>query len=301
MMKLIPSKEFEKMSISETLKYLESGVDGLSSDEAGRRLRIYGYNYVEEERKSLLNDFLKRLWGPMPWLLEVAIVLSIIIEHYVEALIIATLIVVNAFIGFRHTRTSERVLRLLRSKLAIGARVLRDGKWITMDAKFIVPGDIAALGLGDIVPADCKIIEGNALVDQSMLTGESLPVEVSVGNVIYAGSILKRGQVKTVITNIGKNTYFGRTVELVKTAQPKSHQQEVMLQITKYSMYIGVAAIVAALVFAIMMGLKKYSCSVGHVCRNYSNGSCSCCFTCCVNHYAGCRCNEACLQGGSSN
>jgi H+-transporting ATPase len=257
MMKLIPSKEFEKMSISETLKYLESGVDGLSSDEAGRRLRIYGYNYVEEERKSLLNDFLKRLWGPMPWLLEVAIVLSIIIEHYVEALIIATLIVVNAFIGFRHTRTSERVLRLLRSKLAIRARVLRDGKWITIDAKYIVPGDIAALGLGDIVPADCKIIEGNALVDQSMLTGESLPVEVSVGNVIYAGSILKRGQVKTVITNIGKNTYFGRTVELVKTAQPKSHQQEVMLQITKYSMYIGVAAIVAALVFAIMMGLKN--------------------------------------------
>ena len=229
----------------------------MSSEEVSRRLKIYGLNYVEERRESAVKSFLKRFWNPMAWLLEIAIVLSIVVGHYIEASIIFSLMFINAVIGFYHEKSSKRVLELLKSKLALKAVVLRDGKWGQIDAKYLVPGDIIALGIGDVVPADCKIIEGSATVDQSMLTGESLPVDISTGGIVYAGSIVRGGRAKAVVVNTGRNTYFGMTVELVRIAQPKSHQQEVMFAITRYSMYIGLAAIAIAIVFAVATGLKN--------------------------------------------
>ncbi|MEM0048797.1 MAG: plasma-membrane proton-efflux P-type ATPase [Ignisphaera sp.] len=243
--------------MEDALKILQTSLDGLSSEEVNRRLKIYGLNYVEERRESAVKSFLKRFWNPMAWLLEIAIVLSIVIGHYVEASIIFSLMFINAVIGFHHEKSSKRVLELLKSKLALKAVVLRDGKWGQIDAKYLVPGDIIALGIGDVVPADCKIIEGGATIDQSMLTGESLPVDISAGGIVYAGSIVRGGRAKAVVVNTGRNTYFGRTVELVRIAQPKSHQQEVMFAITRYSMYIGLAAIAIAIVFAVVTGLKN--------------------------------------------
>ncbi|MEL9940189.1 MAG: plasma-membrane proton-efflux P-type ATPase [Ignisphaera sp.] len=243
--------------MEDTLNVLQTSLNGLSSEEVNRRLKVYGLNYVEERRESAVKSFLKRFWNPMAWLLEIAIVLSIAVGHYIEASIIFSLMFINAVIGFYHEKSSKRVLELLKSKLALKAVVLRDGKWVQIDAKYLVPGDIIALGIGDVVPADCKIIEGSATVDQSMLTGESLPVDISAGGIVYAGSIVRSGRAKAVVVNTGRSTYFGRTVELVKIAQPKSHQQEVMFVITRYSMYIGLAAIAIAIVFAVVTGLKN--------------------------------------------
>lgn len=251
------SRDFASIGIEDALRILQTSLSGLTSDEASRRISVYGLNYVEEEKEGGVKKFLKRFWNPMAWLLEIAIVLSAIIGRYVEASIIFALMCVNAIIGYYHEKSSERVLELLRSKLAVKANALRDGKRVQIDAKYLVPGDVVLLGLGDVVPADCKVVEGDLTVDQSMLTGESLSVEVPAGGVVYAGSIIGRGNAKAVVVNTGRNTYFGKTVELVRIAQPKSHQQEVMFAITKYSMYIGLMSIAIAVVFSIMTGLKN--------------------------------------------
>jgi len=253
----LSTKDFERVSLDEAFKMLGSGPNGLSEDEARRRLSVYGPNVVGEKKESPLLGFLKRFWGPMPWLLEVAILLSLIIGHIIEAIIIASLLLINAVVGFLHQESSRKVLEMLRSRLAPRAKVLRDGDLKTIEAGLVVPGDVVVVELGDVVPADCKVVEGELSVDQSILTGESLPVDVSSNGILFAGSIIKRGRAKCLVVNTGKNTYFGKTVELVKIARPKSHQQEVMLAITKYSMYIGVAVMIAASIYTYVSGLKN--------------------------------------------
>jgi H+-transporting ATPase len=253
----LSTKDFERVSLNEAFKLLNSELNGLSEEEAERRLSIYGPNIVEEKKESTLLEFLKRFWGPMPWLLEVAILLSLIIGHTIEAIIIACLLVINAVVGFIHHESSRKVLELLKSKLALRAKVLRGGSLKSVEASLIVPGDVIIVELGDVVPADCKVVEGEVLVDQSVLTGESLPVDVVPGGVIFAGSVIRKGRAKCLVVNTGRNTYFGRTVELVRIARPKSHQQEVMLAITKYSMYIGTAVMIVASIYTYISGLKN--------------------------------------------
>jgi len=253
----LSTKDFEKISLNDAFKLLNSELNGLSEEEAERRLSIYGPNIVEEKKESTLLEFLKRFWGPMPWLLEVAILLSLIIGHTIEAIIIACLLVINAVIGFIHHESSRKVLELLKSKLALRAKVLRGGSLKSVEASLIVPGDVIIVELGDVVPADCKVVEGEVLVDQSVLTGESLPVDVVPGGVIFAGSAIRKGRAKCLVVNTGRNTYFGRTVELIRIARPKSHQQEVMLAITKYSMYIGTAVMIVASIYTYISGLKN--------------------------------------------
>jgi len=251
------TKDFESLSIDEVFKLLATDPSGLKEEEAERRLRIYGPNAVEEEKRNAAVDFLKRFWGPMPWLLEIAIVLSILIGHFIEAAIIAVLLVMNAIIGFMHQESSRKVLEMLKSRLSPKAKVFRDGSLKVIDSRFLVPGDVAIVELGDVVPADCKIIEGDLSVDQSALTGESLPVDVSSGGIIFSGSLVKRGRAKCIVVATGRNTYFGRTAELVKIARPKSHQQEIMLTVTKYSMYIGLAVMIIASIYVYLSGLKN--------------------------------------------
>ena len=188
--------------------------------------------------------FLLRYWGPMPWLLELAIVLSVVLKHYLEAGIIFALLTINTVIGQVQSRGSQRALEALKKRLAINARVLRESKWLTKEAREIVPGDIISVGLGDIVPADAKLISGDLSIDQSILTGESLPVDVQESAIIYSGSIVRRGEAKCVVVNTGANTYFGKTAELVKTAKPKSHQEQIMLAIVRYMMFLGIGALV---------------------------------------------------------
>ncbi len=256
--KIRGTSEYKKISLDETLKSLETSTDGLMDSEVRNRLKIFGYNEIEEKRKNTLLEFLLRYWGPMPWLLELAMGLSFVLRHYLEGIIIFVLLTVNAIIGHMHSRGSQKALELLKKKLAIKAKVLRDGKWVMKEAKEIVPGDMMVVGLGDIVPADAKIISGELSIDQSALTGESLPVEAHQSDIIYSGSVVRRGEARCAVVNTGVNTYFGKTAELVKIATPKSHQEEIMMAIIKYMMYLGIAALFSVLAFGLFMHLKEH-------------------------------------------
>ncbi|MEM3704302.1 MAG: plasma-membrane proton-efflux P-type ATPase [Candidatus Bathyarchaeia archaeon] len=249
------TSDFKQLSIEETFKILETSMQGLTEAEAKNRIEKFGYNEITEKRKNPFTDFLKSYWGPMPWLLELAIILSCIIGHYLEAIIIFMLLTINVIIGFIHSRRSQKVLEFLKKRLTIKAKVLREEKWMVKDAKEIVLGDIILVRLGDLVPADAKILSGELSVDQSALTGESLPANLSPSEILYASSIVTRGEAKCVVINTGVNTYFGRTAELVKTAKPKSHQEEIMMSITKYMMYVGIVALILTSAYALMLNM----------------------------------------------
>ncbi len=261
-LKIKSTSEYKTISREETLKFLETSPDGLAESEAGNRLQAFGYNEIVEKKKNPFLEFLLRYWGPMPWLLELAMGLSFVLRHYLEGIIIFTLLTVNAVIGHLHARGSQKAVELLKKKLAIKAKVLRDGKWLMREAREVVPGDIVAVNLGDIAPADAKIVGGGLSVDESALTGESLPKEAGESDVIYSGSVVKRGEARCVAVNTGANTYFGKTAELVKIAKPKSHQEEVMMAIVKYMMYLGIAAFISVLLYGVLMNIKEHAVTI---------------------------------------
>jgi len=252
-LKLRKTSEFKNKSVDETLKLLETSLKGLNESEVKNRLKIFGYNEISEKKKNPLSDFLLRYWGPMPWLLEIAMILSFALNHLLEGIIILVLLTINAIIGHVQSANAQKAVKILKKELAIKVNVLRDRKWITINAKEIVPGDIVALKLGDIVPGDAKIIVNELSVDESALTGESLPKEAQKSSIIYSGSVVKQGEARCVVINTGINTYFGRTTELVKIAKPKSHQEEIMMAIIKYMMYIGIGASILVSIYALIL------------------------------------------------
>jgi len=244
-MNLRNTSEYKELSVEETIKLLDTSTNGLTEPDVRKRIGRFGRNEVPEKEKNPVLDFLSRYWGPMPWLLELAMALSYVLSHYLELVIIFGLLTTNAIIGFAHTRGSQKALQLLKQKLAVRAKVLRDGGWLVRDARELVPGDIIAIGLGDLVPADAKVLsDGQVSVDQSALTGESLPVSVRESGIVYSSSTVKRGEARCVVVNTGMNTYFGRAAELVKIAKPVSHQEQIMMAVVKYMMYLGAAAFI---------------------------------------------------------
>jgi H+-transporting ATPase len=248
------TSEYKELPVDETLGLLNTSETGLTESEAKKRLEEFGENRIAEEKRNPLAEFFSRYWGPMAWLLELSIVLSVLLQHYLEAIIIFVLLTVNVTIGFYHASSSQKALEFLKKRLAVKAKVLRDGRWVTVDAELIVPGDIFLVGLGDLIPADAKLVSGELSLDQSALTGESLPVNVHESDVVFSSSIVSRGEAKCITVNTGKSTYFGTTAELVKMAKPRSHQEQIMLDIIKYMMYLGIAAL--ALVTADALILK---------------------------------------------
>jgi H+-transporting ATPase len=247
------TSEYKNIPLEVVLQTLETETDGLPDSEAGNRLRQFGYNEIIEIKKNSFLEFLLRYWGPMPWLLEIAMGLSFILGHFLEGMIIFALLTLNAVIGHKHSSSSQKIVELLKEKLAIRAKVLRNSTWVMKDAREIVPGDIIAVKLGDIVPADAVIADGELSVDQSALTGESLPVGAHRSDIIYSGSVVRQGEARCAVVNTGGNTFFGKTAELVRTAQSKSHQEEVMMAIVKYMLYLGLAASVVVSLYAFMM------------------------------------------------
>lgn len=250
------TSEYKNISLEETYKSLENTADGLSDSEVKTRLEKFGYNKIEMDKRNPLFEFILRYWGPMPWLLEIAMVLSFALNHSLEGIIIFTLLSVNAVIGQKHSSSSQKVIDLLNKKLAIKSKVLRNKKWSEEDATGIVNGDVISVKLGDIVPADAKIITGELSVDQSALTGESLPIGTHPSDIIYSGSIVRRGEATGIIVNTGANTFFGKTAELVKIAKPKSHQEEMMMAVVKYLIYLGIAASILVSVSSMLMHLS---------------------------------------------
>jgi H+-transporting ATPase len=234
--------DFEHMPIPEALKQL--GVDmktGLSETEARQRLAQYGPNALPEKKVSALAMFGKFFWGPMPWMIEAAAIMSILVKDWVDFAIILVLLLFNAVLGFWHERQAASALDALKSALAQEAQALRDGKWQTVHAKTLVPGDIVRIRLGNVVPADVKLLEGDYLdVDQSALTGESLPVSKKPGDLAYSGSIAKKGEMTAEVTATGAHTFFGRTAGLVQTAGAKSHFAEANNKIGDFLIILAV-------------------------------------------------------------
>jgi H+-transporting ATPase len=221
---------------------------GLSDTEAEKRLLQFGPNEIPEKKTSPMRKFLSYFWGPIPWMIEVAAVLSIIIQHYEDFAVIFTLLIVNAVVGFWQERKAENAIELLKKRLAPKARVLRDGTWREIPSRELVPGDIVRVRLGDIVPADVKLMKGEYLLaDESALTGESLPVEKHVSDLAYAGAIVKQGEMDASVVATGISSFFGRTAKLVAEARTVSHFQKAVIRIGNY--LIILAAVMVAAVF----------------------------------------------------
>ncbi len=257
-LKVKSTSDYKTISLEATFEFLETTSNGLSDSQVKNRLAIFGLNEITEKKNNFFLEFLSRYWGPMPWLLELAMALSFVLKHYLEGIIIFVLLTLNVIIGYMHARGSQKAIELLKQKLAINAKVLRDGKWVMHASEEVVPGDILVVKLGDIVPADAKIISGELSVDESTLTGESLPKDTHPSDVIYSGSVVKRGEARCAVVNTGVNTYFGKTAELVKIATPKSHQEEVMMDVVKYMMYLGIAASILVSIYALFLHLSIF-------------------------------------------
>jgi H+-transporting ATPase len=198
---------------------------------------------------------LEKFWAPVPWMLEAAIVLELVLGKYVEAAIIAALLVFNAALGLLQESRAQTTLAALKSRLALNASVRRDGKWVTMPATGLVPGDLVKLSLGAVVAADVQLINGEVLLDQSMLTGESVPIEAGAGVQTYAGALVRRGEAEAEVTATGVRTKFGRTAELVRTAHVVSSQQTAVLRVVRNLAVFNGVIITLLVVYAAFLGL----------------------------------------------
>jgi len=226
---------------------------GLSSDEARRRLDKFGPNAMPDASAHPLRMALEKFWAPVPWMLEAAIVLEAVLGKYVEAGIIAGLLVFNAALGLVQESGAQATLAALKSKLALSASARRDGTWKTIPAAELVPGDTVKLSLGAVVAADVRLTGGEVLLDQSMLTGESVPVEAGAGLQTYAGALVRRGEAVGEVTATGARTKFGRTAELVRTAQVVSSQQKAVLRVVRNLAVFNAVVIVALVSYAILL------------------------------------------------
>ena len=223
---------------------------GLTDAEAKERLLKFGRNYVAEKRQHLLVLLLHKFWSPIPWMLEATIILQLTIGKIEEAVIFTMLLVFNSLLSFFQEERANKALALLKEHLAINTKVFRDNKWQIVIAENLVPGDYIHLRMGDISPADIRIVKGNALLDQSALTGEALPVEGQSGSIVYSGTIIKRGEITGNVSATGANTYFGKTVELVQTAKTQSHIKNIIFTIIKYIIAVSGVLTSAILVYA---------------------------------------------------
>lgn len=243
-------KKVKESSIKDVPAVLSSDKNGLSSKDAKKRLEEYGSNEIPEEKVNPFIKFLKYFWGPMPWLIEIAVILSAIIQHYADLAIISTLLVLNALVGFWQEHKADNAIELLKEKLALKARVLRDGEWKDVSAKTLVPGDIIYISSGDIVPADSKIMD-QVSADESALTGESLPVNKESSDIVYSSSIINQGETKAIVIATGLNTYFGKTAQLVEKAVTRSFLQKTVIRIGDY--LIILAGIMVTIIFIVSL------------------------------------------------
>jgi H+-transporting ATPase len=234
---------------------MKPDANGLTTAEASQRIDRDGYNEIPEKKTNPLVKFLSYFWGPIPWMIEVAVILSAIVRHWPDFWIILVLLVVNAIVGFWEEWKADSAIAALKSTLALGARVMRDGAWTSVPARELVVDDVIRVRLGDIVPADATLVSGHPLsVDQSALTGESLPVDRNVGETIYSGSVVKQGEMDAQVTATGLRTFFGKTAQLVESATSVSHFQQAILKIGDFLIVFAVVLAVLIVSVALFRG-----------------------------------------------
>ncbi len=224
--------------------------EGLTTEEARRRLQSMGANSVPDVSTPLWRRALGKFSAPIPWMLEIAIVLQFVLREYAESMVIALLLLFNAALGLIQEGRAQATLEALKSRLALLASVRRDGQWQTRPATELVPGDLIKLTLGGIVPADVKLLEGEVLLDQSMLTGESLPVEAGAGALTFTGALVRRGEALALVTATGARTKFGRTAQLVSIAHAVSSQQQAVLRVVRNLAAFSAAMVIVQVVYA---------------------------------------------------
>jgi len=249
--------DLKSLPMPELQKKLESSAEGLTQAEAAKRLTQYGPNEITEKKTNQLLKFLSYFWGPIPWMIEGAVILSALVRHWLDFFIILLLLCSNAVVGFWEEHQAGNAIEALKARLAILAKVKRDGKWQNPKASELVPGDVIRLRLGDIVPADARLLDGDPIeVDQSALTGESLPATAKPGAAVFSGSIVRQGEIDAMVYATGKNTYFGKTAQMVQEANTVSHFQKAVLKIGDYLIVLAVALVVLILIVALFRGDK---------------------------------------------
>jgi len=247
--------DLQTMPVAAVLEALSATTDGLTQAEADKRLAHYGPNEIEEHTTNPLLKFLTYFWGPIPWMIEIAVILSAAVGHWADFFIILILLLSNATVGFWEERQAGNAIDALKANLAVTARVRRDEKWTTPPARELVPGDVIRLRLGDIVPADARLLEGDPVeVDQSALTGESLPARRETGDAVFSGSIIRQGEIGALVYGTGANTYFGKTAELVQDAHTVSHFQKAVLKIGNYLIMLAVGLVSLIIIAAVIRG-----------------------------------------------
>ncbi len=247
--------EWETIPLPEALTELGSSLHGLTSAQAQSRLQRYGPNEIAEEHHNPVLVFLGYFWAPIPWMIEAALVLSLAARHWTDAAIIAVLLVMNGFVAFAEEHQAANAIAALKQRLASSARVLRDGAWATVSVRELIPGDVVRVRLGDVIPADVRVLEDVVLdVDQSALTGESLAVSRGQGQVLYSGSVLVRGEADALVCATGASSYFGRTTALVQTAGAVSHFQRAVLRIGNYLIVMAVALVALTVMVSLIRG-----------------------------------------------
>ncbi|PKR54763.1 plasma-membrane proton-efflux P-type ATPase [Thalassospira marina] len=228
---------------------------GLDSQTAQKRLATDGPNVIAEQTRNVWWKLVSYFWGPIPWMIEVAAILSAAVQHWADFAIILVMLLLNAGVGFWQEYKADNAIAALKNQLALSARVLRDGKWRDIPARDLVCGDIVSLRLGNIIPADARLVAGDYLaVDQSALTGESLPVDKKTGDDVYSGSIAKMGEMTAQITATGMNTYFGKTARLVQNAGNISHFQKAVLRIGNFLILSTIGLVAIILMVALFRG-----------------------------------------------
>jgi len=232
---------------------------GLSTNDAKVRLQRHGSNEVSIEHSSGIKMFLHRFWGLVPWMLEVAIILDLVLKRWVEASIIVTWLAFSALLGFYQEDRAQKAISLLRKRLIINVKVKRDESWQIISASELVPEDLIHLSVGDIVPADIRIVDGQIQIDQSQLTGESLAIERKSGEMAYAGSLVVRGETSGLVLKTGSETYFGKTAELVKLAKAPARLEILITKIARYLTAFDSLLVIAVVVSTLISGTSLIS------------------------------------------
>jgi heme/copper-type cytochrome/quinol oxidase subunit 3 len=250
-----PKDDLKTLPMPEVEKRLDSSPNGLSQAEATKRLAQDGPNELAEKKDNPFLKFLTYFWGPIPWMIEAAVILSGVVRHWPDFCIIFVLLLSNAVVGFWEEHQAGNAVAALKKKLASTAKVKRDGNWTDPPAREVVKGDVIRLRLGDIVPADARLLAGDPVqVDQSALTGESLPAERKPGDAVFSGSIIRQGEIDALVYATGTNTYFGKTAQLVEEAVTVSHFQRAVLKIGDYLIVMAVALVALIVTVALFRG-----------------------------------------------
>jgi H+-transporting ATPase len=248
----MPDDELKTLAMPDLFTKLGSSKDGLTGAEAAKRLMQYGANALAEKTENPFLKFLSYFWGPIPWMIEAAVILSAVVQHWLDFGVILLLLCSNAIVGFWEEHQAGNAIAALKSQLAVNARVLRDGKWVNPKVADLVPGDVVRMRLGDIVPADARLLAGDPIeVDQSALTGESLPVTRNPGDAVFSGSIVRQGETDAIVYATGTKTFFGKTAALVEQAHTVSHFQKAVLKIGNYLIVLAVVLVLVIVAIAL--------------------------------------------------